>query len=64
MPVTAFERAGAGVTTDGQVLHVTGLTPEDAGEIAFSVQQPIYELASDAPTLEQLFFELAAGSDA
>lgn len=58
----AFERAGAEVTTDGQVLHVTGLTPEDAGEIAYAVQQPVYELALDVPTLEQIFFELAGAA--
>ncbi|XVV14882.1 ATP-binding cassette domain-containing protein [Actinoplanes sp. CA-131856] len=58
----AFEQAGAAVTTDGQVLHVTGLTPEDAGDIAFAVQQPIYELTVDTPTLEQLFFQLAGSA--
>ncbi|SNY23701.1 ATP-binding cassette domain-containing protein [Paractinoplanes atraurantiacus] len=59
----AFEQAGAGVTTDGQVLFVTGLTPEDAGEIAYEVRQPLYELTVDTPTLEQLFFQLAGSAE-
>ncbi|MFF5082842.1 ATP-binding cassette domain-containing protein [Actinoplanes sp. NPDC000266] len=58
----AFEQAGAGVTTDGHVLFVTGLTPEDAGEVAYEARQPIYELTVDTPTLEQLFFQLAGSA--
>jgi ABC-2 type transport system ATP-binding protein len=56
----AFERAGGQVRTDGQVLEVVGLPPEQAGEIAFSAQVPIYELTVDTPNLEQIFFDLAA----
>jgi ABC-2 type transport system ATP-binding protein len=54
----AFEEAGAQVGTDGYALEVTGLTPEDAGEIAFDAQVPIYELATDSPNLEQIFLDL------
>jgi ABC-2 type transport system ATP-binding protein len=37
-----------------------GLSPEDAGEIAFGAQVPIYEMTVDAPNLEQIFLDLAA----
>lgn len=56
----AFEDAGGSVTTDGHALEVVGLSPEDAGEIAFGAQVPIYELTVDAPNLEQIFLDLAA----
>ncbi|GIG88803.1 ABC transporter ATP-binding protein [Plantactinospora endophytica] len=55
----AFEQAGGRVSSDGQALAVTGLSPEDAGEIAFQARVPIYELTSDAPNLEQIFLDLA-----
>ena len=55
----AYVRAGADVTTDGHMLFVSGLTAEDAGEIALHVQVPIYELAAETPTLEQVFLTLA-----
>lgn len=55
-----FEQAGAAVTTDGTALLVAGLSPEDAGEIAFQVQVPVYELTSETPNLEQIFLNLAA----
>lgn len=57
----AFTNAGARVTVDGQTLDVTGLTAERAGEIAFSVRVPIYELTSATPNLEQVFLALASG---
>ncbi|MEV4628674.1 ATP-binding cassette domain-containing protein [Micromonospora sp. NPDC049523] len=56
----AFEGAGGSVTTDGHALEVVGLSPEDAGEIAFGAQVPIYEMTVDAPNLEQIFLDLAA----
>ena len=55
-----FEEAGAQVDTDGYALEVIGLTPEDAGELAFEAQVPIYELAADAPNLEQIFLGLVS----
>ena len=55
----AFARAGGQVSTDGHALEVIGLSPEDAGEIAFRAQVPVYELTVDAPSLEQIFLELA-----
>lgn len=56
----AYERAGAVVVPDEQVLQVDGLDPEEAGEIAFAEGVPLYELRVDTPNLEQIFFDLAA----
>ncbi len=56
----AFEEAGGKVTAEDQTLEVYGLSPEDAGEIAFTAGVPLYELSADAPSLEQVFLELAA----
>lgn len=56
----AFEEAGAKVTAEDQTLEVYGLSPEDAGELAFAAGVPLYELSTDAPSLEQIFLELAA----
>ncbi|MFI5930764.1 ATP-binding cassette domain-containing protein [Actinoplanes sp. NPDC051494] len=53
----AFEQAGAEVETDGYALEVTGLSAEDAGDLAFEAQVPVYELSSDAPNLEQIFLD-------
>jgi ABC-2 type transport system ATP-binding protein len=57
----AYERAGAEVSTDGEVLHVAGLSPEDAGEIALHVRVAIYELVAETPNLEEVFLSLASG---
>jgi ABC-2 type transport system ATP-binding protein len=50
------------VSTDGRVLFVTGLSPEDAGDIALHVRVPLYELTSETPSLEQLFLTLAGAA--
>jgi ABC-2 type transport system ATP-binding protein len=55
---TVYEEAGAQVDTDGTALEVTGLTAEDAGELAFEAKVPLYELTADAPNLEQIFLGL------
>jgi ABC-2 type transport system ATP-binding protein len=55
---TVYEEAGAQVDTDGTALEVTGLTAEDAGELAFEAKVPLYELSADAPNLEQIFLGL------
>jgi ABC-2 type transport system ATP-binding protein len=55
-----YEQVGAEVTTDGRSLFVTGLAPEDAGDLALHVGVPVYELVSETPTLEQVFLSLAA----
>jgi ABC-2 type transport system ATP-binding protein len=59
--VPAFEAAGAKVLGDDDTLEVDGLSPEEAGEIAFAEGVPIYELTVDTPNLEQIFLDLAAG---
>jgi ABC-2 type transport system ATP-binding protein len=59
--VPAFEAAGAKVIEDNETLEVDGLSPEEAGEIAFAEGVPIYELTVDTPNLEQIFLSLAAG---
>ncbi|HEY0000395.1 MAG TPA: ATP-binding cassette domain-containing protein [Actinoplanes sp.] len=59
----AYLRAGAEVDTDGRVLFVSGLTAEDAGEIALHVQVPVYELVSETPNLEEVFLSLAASDN-
>ena len=59
--VQAFETAGAKVIEDNETLEVDGLSPEEAGEIAFAEGVPIYELTVDTPNLEQIFLSLAAG---
>ena len=57
----AFAAAGAEVhSPDGYALEVSGMTPEDAGEIAFRAQVPVYELSNDAPSLEQIFLDLVS----
>ncbi|GAB2588277.1 ABC transporter ATP-binding protein [Paractinoplanes abujensis] len=58
----AFEQVGATVRTDGSVLFVTGISPEDAGELALHVQVPLYELTVETPSLEKLFLDLAAAA--
>nr|WP_221381442.1 ATP-binding cassette domain-containing protein [Actinoplanes polyasparticus] len=58
----AFEQAGAEVTTDGQVLFVTGIGPEDAGEIALHAGIAIYELTAEQPSLERTFLDLAGAA--
>ena len=55
----AYERVGARVQTDGRVLFVDGLSPEDAGEIALRVRVPLYELTADTPSLEKVFLSLS-----
>ncbi|MEV4637466.1 ATP-binding cassette domain-containing protein [Actinoplanes sp. NPDC049548] len=55
----AYELQGATVSTDGHSLFVTGLTAEDAGEIALHVQVPVYELVAETQHLEDLFLSVA-----
>ncbi|NMO55113.1 ATP-binding cassette domain-containing protein [Actinoplanes sp. TBRC 11911] len=57
----AFERVGATVTTDGRHLYVSGLSAEDAGDIALHVRVPVYELVPETPNLEEVFLNLVGG---
>ncbi len=55
----AYERAGASVSFHGDVLHVSGITAEDAGDIALAVQVPVYQLVTEGQNLEEVFMSLA-----
>ncbi len=55
-----FESVGGRVARVGDALEVVGLTPEQAGEVAFGARVPLYELTADTPNLEQIFLDLAA----
>lgn len=57
----AFERVGATVSTDGRHLFVSGISPEDAGDVALHIRVPVYELVPEAPNLEEVFLGLAGG---
>jgi ABC-2 type transport system ATP-binding protein len=55
----AFERVGATVSTDGRHLFVSGISPEDAGDVALHVRVPVYELVPEAPNLEEVFLGIS-----
>ncbi len=55
----AYERYGGRVSTDGRALFVTGLAEVAAGEIALRAQVPIYEMVTERPQLEEIFFNVA-----
>ncbi len=57
-----FTAAGAELRADGDVIEVTGLTAEEAGELAYSAGVPVYELTSAAPSLEEVFLDLASAA--
>ncbi|MBB2947176.1 ABC-2 type transport system ATP-binding protein [Actinoplanes lutulentus] len=54
-----FTEHGATVTSDGDALLVTGLTPEQAGDMALHAQVPIYELVAYTQHLEDIFLSMA-----
>lgn len=56
---TAYEQAGATVTTERQALYVAGLSPEQAGDIALEQRIPIYELVAETQHLEDVFLSVA-----
>lgn len=51
------------VTKGGGVLKVSGMTTDQIGKLAFESGIPLYELASQAASLEEAFLELTAGSE-
>lgn len=55
----AFEHYGAAVAADGPVLFVSGLSQEQAGDIALAAQVPVYELVAEAQHLEDVFMTVA-----
>jgi ABC-2 type transport system ATP-binding protein len=56
----AYGLAGAGLEHEEDTLFVTGLSAEEAGEIALSVGVALYELTAETPSLEEVFMQLAA----
>jgi ABC-2 type transport system ATP-binding protein len=50
-------------TADGALL-VPGTGPERVGEIAFAARIPVYELTTEGASLEEVFLELTAETDA
>jgi ABC-2 type transport system ATP-binding protein len=55
----AYERAGALVVPDGDVLLVSGLNSVQAGDLALEARVPIYELVAEAQHLEDIFMSVA-----
>jgi ABC-2 type transport system ATP-binding protein len=55
----AFEQYGAAVVPDGPVLYVSGLSPEQAGDIALAARVAVHELTPEARNLEDIFMSLA-----
>ncbi|WFE39175.1 ATP-binding cassette domain-containing protein [Micromonospora sp. WMMD998] len=53
---------GATVTADGDGLTVTGSTAGRVGDLAYELAVPLHELTPVAPSLEEAFLELTAGS--
>jgi ABC-2 type transport system ATP-binding protein len=56
----AFAAQGATVESDGRSLWVTGLTPEQAGDLALKAGVPVYELVAETQHLEDVFLEVTA----
>jgi ABC-2 type transport system ATP-binding protein len=57
---SALERDGASVRADGGALLVDGRTAAEVGDVAFAAGLPLHELATDAVSLEEVFFRLTA----
>lgn len=60
--VKALQNAGGSVTgRRGDVLRVTGLSPDEVGQAALGAGVPLTHLSVDSPELEQSFLELIDG---
>ncbi|SDT47098.1 ATP-binding cassette domain-containing protein [Actinoplanes derwentensis] len=57
----AYEKAGATVVPANDLLIVSGLTPEEAGDLALAVQVAVYELMAETQHLEDVFLSVAEG---
>jgi ABC-2 type transport system ATP-binding protein len=60
---SALARDGAEVRTEGEMLHVQGLTTDQVGDLAFAIGVPLHELAVEAASLEEIFFRLTSEHD-
>ena len=56
----ALDRAGLGVTVDGDLLVVDVEDPARVGEIAFEAGIPLHELTTRTTSLEEAFLVLTA----
>ncbi|TFV68097.1 ABC transporter ATP-binding protein [Blastococcus sp. CT_GayMR20] len=54
---------GNGVTSEDGALSVTGTTPADVGRRAFAAGIELHELRSRTSGLEEIYFQLTAGSE-
>jgi ABC-2 type transport system ATP-binding protein len=50
--------AGLQVSADGDELYVAGATQDQVGQLAFEHHIPVYEIATEAASLEDVFFDL------
>jgi ABC-2 type transport system ATP-binding protein len=50
-------------TKSGSSLNVSGMKTDEIGKLAFASGIPIYELAPQAASLEEVFLEITAGSE-
>lgn len=57
----AYERVGATVVPENGLLLVSGLTAEQAGDLALETRVAIYELVSETQHLEDVFMSVAEG---
>jgi ABC-2 type transport system ATP-binding protein len=46
--------------TDTNVVAITGLTPEQIGELAAARAIPVFESTTEGSNLEEIFFQLTA----
>ncbi|WP_430783388.1 ABC transporter ATP-binding protein [Actinoplanes sp. G11-F43] len=56
-----FEKAGATVVPASGLLFVSGLTAEEAGDLALAARVAIYELVTETQDLEDVFMTVAHG---
>ena len=59
----ALERAGLGVTVDGELLVVDSPETDRVGDIAFEAGVPVHELTTRATSLEEAFLALTADEE-
>ncbi len=58
-----LEDRSASFTKDKGGLLVSGMKTDDIGQIAFTAGLPVLELTNQAPSLEEVFLEITAGSE-
>lgn len=56
-------RAGVQITMVADEMHVTGVSAEDVGDLAFEHRIRLHELATQTATLEEAFLDATAGAE-